>query len=250
MRLLLVNSNTTVAVTDTITAEARRWAAAGTEIRGINATFGAAIVSTRSEAAISAHALLDVCAGEAAATDAVIVGMSLDAGVWAAREMMEVPVVGMSEAALHMASLHGNRLGLFVFGGITQPYREMAEAYGYGGRIGTVEALGVTPQQHLADPGLVEARIVERVGALAEGGIIDSAILVGAVAAGLPARLQSRLPVPAFEGISCAVLLAESLVRLGAAKARLGSFVPPSGRSTKGLGDDLTAFLTRRRSPG
>lgn len=245
MRILLINSNTNQDVTAHIKAEAIRFAGPETEIDAANAAFGPDIIATRTEAAISQHALLDACARFDGQADAIIVGMSLDAGVWAAREMMDVPVVGMSEAALHMASLCGNRIGLFVFGGVTQTYREMAESYGYGGRLGTVEALGITPKQHLSDPELVEKRIIQRCEALAEDGTIDSVILVGAVAAGLPRKLRDRLPIPAFEGISCAVLMAEALVRLQVSNPRLGSFARPNNRASKKLDDKLTDLLAR-----
>lgn len=243
MRILLVNSNTTEAVTEKIANEAQRWAASGNEVHGVSARFGAEIVSSRAEAAIAQHGLLDACAQHQDKIDAVIVGMSLDSGVWAARQMLDVPVVGMSEAALHFASLHGNRIGLLVFGGDTQPYREMVEHYGYAGKLGAIEALGVTPQEHLRNPALVEDKIVQRTQALAQAGTIESMILVGAVAAGLPQRLQDRMPVPTFEGISCGVLLAEALVRLNALKPKLGSFASPSNRNSVGLSVELAAAL-------
>lgn len=243
MRILLINSNTNSEVTQTIKAEAKRWAGPDTNIDSTNAAFGPDIIATRAEAAISQHGLLDACARHGDDADAIIVGMSLDAGVWAARELMDVPVVGMSEAALHMASLHGNRIGMLVFGSITQTYQEMAEAYGYGGRIGAIEALNISPQEHLRDPEKIEDKIITRCSALAQAGTIDSVILVGAVAAGLPKRIQEKLPIPAFEGISCAVLLAESLVRMRAPKARMGSFACPQNRMSDQLSPELNALL-------
>lgn len=249
MRILLANTNTSPAVTDAIVAEARRWCAPATVIEGRNARFGGEIISTRVEAAISAHALVDLLAAHDGGFDAAIVGMSLDSGLWAAREMLDVPVVGMTEAALHVATLHGNRVGMLVFGGVTLPYRELAEAYGYRERLAAVEALGVTPQEHLAEPERVEGLIVERIARLADAGRIDTAIIVGAVAVGLPGKLADRLAVPTVEGISCAVLLAQSLVQLAATPARTGSFVRPAGRRSSGLSVELGSLLSARRSP-
>lgn len=248
MRILLVNTNTSPAVTHKIVEAARRWCAPTTTIDGANARFGAEIVSTRTEAAISAHGLVDVLALRNGSFDAAIVGMSLDSGLWAAREMLNVPIVGMTEAALHMATLHGNRVGMLVFGGTTLPYRELAEAYGYHERLGAVEALGVTPKEHLAEPERVEGLIIERIARLADADKIDVAIIVGAVAVGLPEKLGARLVVPTVEGISCAVLLAESLVRLAAVPARAGSFLSPIGRGSTGLSTELGAILSRTRS--
>ena len=248
-RLLLANTNTSAAVTEKIVNEARLHAGPTIEITGANASFGPEIISNRTEMAISTHGLIDLCAAHAEAIDGLIVGMSLDAGVWAAREMLDVPVIGMSEAALSMASLHGNRIGMFVFGNATQPYREMALAYGYGQNLAAVQALGVTPQEHLADPSRVEARIIEMIQSLAEAGEIDCAILVGAVAAGLPRKLQDRLPVPALEGISCAVLLMEAMLKLNLPPAKAGSFSNLYGapRPSKGLSPKLEGYFKQTR---
>ena len=49
MKLLLVNGNTTQAVTDRVVVEAKRCASAGTAITGVTARFGVSIVSTEAE---------------------------------------------------------------------------------------------------------------------------------------------------------------------------------------------------------
>ena len=243
MRILLINTNTTQAVTQRCLATARAHAGTGTTVEGRTAHFGAAIIATRSEAAISAHALLQIVAEEAGNYDAFVLAMSLDHGLWATRELSPVPVVGMSEAALHVASMHGNRLGLLTFGGTTQTYREMVEAYGFAQKAPVIEALGITPQEHLAEPERVEGVIVDRCNSLAQSGAIDGVILVGAVAAGLPEKLQPRLSVPAFEGISCGVRMAELLVGLDVPKPTLGTFAAPQGRQSIGLSAHLTGRL-------
>jgi Asp/Glu/hydantoin racemase len=58
MRLLLLNANTTEAVTEKIAAEARRVALPGTEILPVTGRFGGRIVGTRAEIAIAEHAAL------------------------------------------------------------------------------------------------------------------------------------------------------------------------------------------------
>jgi allantoin racemase len=78
MKLLLVNGNTTQAVTDRVLAEARRCAAAGTEVTGATARFGVNIVSTEAENDIAAHAVLDALSATHAGHDAAILAISFD----------------------------------------------------------------------------------------------------------------------------------------------------------------------------
>src|SRR3712207_3329710 len=100
MRILLINGNTTPFVTETAAAEARRSCRADTEITAVTATFGAAIIATRVEHAIAEHAMVELAARHAGESEAVLVAVSYDTGLRALRELLPVPVVGMTEAAL------------------------------------------------------------------------------------------------------------------------------------------------------
>src|SRR4051812_47582906 len=131
MRLLVVNANTSESVTEAVAAEARRVAAPGTEILPVTGAFGARVITTRAENAVAEHALLDALARHQGAFDAVLIAVSYDTGLRAARELMPVPVVGMTEAALFAAAMLGGRFGLVTFGKGTLPlYRDTVELHG------------------------------------------------------------------------------------------------------------------------
>jgi allantoin racemase len=195
---------------------------------------------------VSAHALVDLLAEEGPGHDAVVVGMSLDTGLWAARELLEVPVVGMTEAALLCACAMAPRFGLVVLGrNNAQPFRELVESYGLAGRLAGIVALEVTPEDRLRDAEALHGPVVDAAKRLMEQAGAEAVILAGAVMVGLPRALESRLPVPLVEGIACGVLLAEALVRLGASKAQSGSLRAPTKRDVLNLGSALTERLTR-----
>ncbi|HKS60720.1 MAG TPA: aspartate/glutamate racemase family protein, partial [Xanthobacteraceae bacterium] len=136
MRILVMNANTTDFVTQTAAAEARRVASPGCEIVTATADFGAAIVATRSEHAIAEHAAVVLAARHAKGCDAVVIAVSYDTGLKALREMLDIPVIGMTEAALLSACMLGGPIGLISFGRRVWPiYRELVEGYGLAGRI-------------------------------------------------------------------------------------------------------------------
>jgi allantoin racemase len=112
MRLLLVNPNVTQAITDTMTAEARHAASPGTEVTATTARFGTLYVENRAEAAVAAHAVVDALAEHGRGYAAAIVAAFGDPGLAAAKELMDVPVVGVSEAALLIAYLLGRRYSI------------------------------------------------------------------------------------------------------------------------------------------
>ena len=107
MRILLVNGNTTTAMTETLVATARQAAAPGTEIAGATGTIGGEIVTHRAEEAIAEHATLKAIADHEDPFDGVLIGVSTDPALGAARALVPVPVVGMTEAALLTACMLG-----------------------------------------------------------------------------------------------------------------------------------------------
>ena len=98
MRLLLINANTSTAITERLVAGARRLVHSDTEVVGVTARFGARYVATRAAYAIAGHAVIDAFAEQADTAAAVILGCFGDPGLMALRELSNVPVIGMAEA--------------------------------------------------------------------------------------------------------------------------------------------------------
>ena len=241
MRLLLANANTTEAMTQLCAQAARAVAAPGTEVVPATPRFGPAVISTRVEDAIATHGLLDLLAGHAGQVDAVVLAVSLDTALEAARQLMPCPVVGMTEAACFTACLSGGRFGLVTVGGV-ESYRERIARHGLNERLAGLRGVAASAQDAMRDPEAVAALLLPEVEALAAAGA-DSVILGGAAMAGMAAWLQPRTAVPLLDGIACAVKLAEALVALKLPRPGQGSFAAPQGRASLGLGAPLAALL-------
>lgn len=248
MKILLANSNTSPQVTATILAAAEAVASPGTEIVARNGAFGARVVSTHTEAAIAGHALVDMLAEHAPGCDAVVIGMSLDTGLLAAREMLDVPVLGMTEASMILACTLAPRFGMLVMAGRgLDGYRRLAREYGLEHRMAGVAGVVASPQDVLRDPEALYGPLVQQAKLLIERDGAEAIVLVGAVMAGVPAKLQDRVPVPMLDGIASGILLAETLVKLRPIKARTGSMQPVPQRETIGLRPALKAYFDRER---
>jgi allantoin racemase len=241
-RILLANPNTTGAVTETMAEAARAASAPGTEIVPATARFGARVIGTRAEMAIAEHAALDLLARESSGCDAAIIGASVDSGLRAAREMLAMPVLGLTEAALHVACLAGGRFGTVTLSRRSAyPLRELIEGYGLAARWGGMRAVDAAPLDLLAAPERVAARITAEAQALIAEDWVDCVVLIGAVMAGMPARVQPALPVPVVEGVSASVALAEALVRLRLPKPSAGGYARLPRRELIGVDPALAA---------
>ena len=248
MRILLVNGNTTNAMTDTLSSVARAVAAPGTGITATTGTIGAAIVSHRAEEAIAGHAILKAIADHREPFDGVLIGVSTDPALGAARALLPVPVVGMTEAALLTACMLGGRFGLVSFGRASAPvYRETVERYGLASRLAGLRTIDMPLAEAYAEREKLAEVIIEVADALIETDGAEVLILAGAATAGLPTGLQPHVPVPLLDGIVCGVRLTEAMIRLGAPKPARGSYAPPAENRYTGL-DEATVRLLRENA--
>jgi Asp/Glu/hydantoin racemase len=245
MKLLLVNPNITAAVTQTMAEEARRSAAPGTEIVAVTAPFGVQYVANRVEAAIAGHAVLDALAADSPGCDAAIIAAFGDPGLWAAREFLGIPVVGISEAAFLTAWTLGRRYSIVCLTPRLRTwYIECAAEHGLDGRLASARALGAGPTDITrAKAEVGEALVAECLRAVDEDGA-EVIVLGGGPIAGLARDVAHRIPVPTLDGVSCAVRMAEMLVGLAPRKATRGSLALPGPKPAQGLSAALQARIT------
>jgi allantoin racemase len=246
MKLLVVNPNISESVSRLIGEEARRAASPGTELTVLTAPFGVAYIETRFEALIGAYATATLVAEHAPKHDAAIIAAFGDPGIGGIREALDIPVVGMTEAALASACLLGNRFSIVAISRrITAWYRESVEQNGLIGRLASIRSLG----QPLQDIGRVRedhaAQLKALCTAVVEEDGADVVILAGAPLAGLARSIKGDLPVPVVDGVSSAVRHAETLVSLNPGVARAGSFARPPQKPNAGLSPALQALLDR-----
>jgi allantoin racemase len=246
MRLLIINPNISDSVTALIETEARLSASPGTALTVLTAAFGVAYVETRFEALIAAYATAQLAAEHHAGHDAVIIAAFGDPGLSGLREVLPVPVLGMTESALASACLLGHRFSIVAISQRIQAwYREAVEANGMIGRLASIRALdrplsGIASTQR--DHGAQLRALCEL--AVDEDGA-EVIILAGAPLAGLARSLAGELPVPVVDGVSSAVRHAESLIALQPGRATRGSFALPPAKPHRGLPDAIARLLTR-----
>ena len=247
MKLLLINPNISQSVSDLIEAEARRAAAPGTEIRVLTAPFGVAYIETRFESLIGAYATATLAAEHAEQHDALIVAAFGDPGIDGLRELLDIPVVGLTEAALMSACLLGKRFSIVAISRrITAWYRECVQANGLIDRLASIRCL----DRPLQDIGRVQEDHAQALQALCQSAVDDDGadviVIAGAPLAGLARAIKQRIPVPVVDGVSSAVCHAQTLVSLAPAPARRGSFAPPPEKPNRGLPESLVRLLARR----
>ena len=244
MRLLIANPNTSKPITKRIEAAARAAASPGTQIVAVTAQFGVPYIVTRAEAAIAAHATLDLMANANGSCDAAVVAAFGDPGLDAARELMTVPVVGLAEASMLTACMIGRRFALVSFASAFAPwYRDSVERLGLSSRLAAVRCLRESFTSAADVQEEKEAALVDLCRLAVEEDEADVIILAGAPLAGLAARVGAQVQVPVLDCVAAAVRQAEMLA--GLQFTRAAKMTTPTLKSMTGVSDALARLYKR-----
>jgi Asp/Glu/hydantoin racemase len=244
MRILLINPNITAAITDAMAAEARRFASPSTEIVAVTAAFGTQYVENRIEAAIASHAVLDALAKHAAGCDAAIVSAFGDPGLAAAREFVDIPVVGIEESAILTAWMLGRRYSIVCLTPRLRTwYIECAQEHGLAGRLASVRALNVPIDDITRAKAQLRDHLLKECMLAIEQDDAEVIIFGGGPIAGLAREAADAIPVPCLDGVSCAIRMAETLAALRPRAPSRGSFARPPAKPAMGLTPELMRHI-------
>ena len=227
MRILVLNPNTTASMTAKIGAAARRVASKGTEIIASNPAKGPASIEGYYDEAMSLAGLLAVIRNTPD-FDAVVLACFDDTGLDAARCLTDKPVIGIGEAAYHYASLISNKFSVVTTLARSVPALEHnLHRYGLSARCARVRSSEVAVLE-LEDSGCDACNRISAEIARAVAEDRSEAIVLGCAGmTDLANALAAEHGLPVLDGVSCAVSLAESMVRLGIKTSRLGGYAPP-----------------------
>jgi len=212
----------------------------------LTAARGLPYIASRAEAQLAGAAVLESLAEHQAGFDAAVIAAFGDPGLIAARELFDLPIVGMAEAAMLTACLLGQRFGIVTFSGTLLPWYEDAVALsGLSARCACVRSVSaafrsVTEVQHE-----LEAEIVTLANRAAAEDGADAVILAGAPLTGLAARIGEAVPVPLVDPLAAALGQAQGLVRLGARPPLTGRFARPPAKPATGLAPALRRWIER-----
>jgi allantoin racemase len=237
MRIHIINPNTTALFTDGCREAGRAVAAPGSDIVATNPISGPPTAESHLDEAIATIGIVqEVAAGERNGADAFVIACFGDAGLDAAREVGDRPVVGMSEAAVYMAALVAPRFSIVTLPSRTRAQSERVLHHAGLAHRCTVRAIDVGVADCAEDGAAVyEALLLESRRALAEDHA--EAIILGC--AGLEkmaAPLSRALSVPVIEGVAAGVKMAEALVSLGLMTSKTGAWGPPPASSLRASG--------------
>jgi allantoin racemase len=228
VRIVVVNCNTSQAMTEVIAAAARVSARPGTSIVALTPTWGVPAAEGFYDSFLSAAAVLDLLGSWEGSADAVVLAGFGEHGREGARQLLDIPVVDITEAAAVFANLVAFEYGVVT---TTRPaipqIRQSLASVALLERCVGVRATGLgvldldVSHQQTVSAFTEQARTLIDLGA-------EAIVLGCAGVAGLQAELQAELGVPVIDGVSVAISLCEDLVHHRLSTSKVGAFSPPN----------------------
>jgi len=234
MRILVVNVNTTDSMTQSIGAQARAVAEPGTEIVALTPLFGADSVEGNYESYLAAIAVMDRVLAYDEPYDAVVQAGFGEHGREGLQELLEVPVIDITEAAAHIAHLLGHRYSVVTTLDRAVPLIEdRLLLAGLDAHCASVRSSGMSVLELESSPERAVKAIVEQARrAITDDGAEVIVLGCGGMA-GLDQAIRSEISTPVVDGVAAAVKLAESLVRLGLSTSKVRTYAPPRPKTVR-----------------
>jgi allantoin racemase len=178
--------------------------------------------------------------GQCDGYNALVIYCAADPGLYEARRMLSIPVIGPLEAGLHLASIITDRFSIIIprpstVSGFADLVCDKARHYGLAHHLVSVLSDNVTPPSDqeleeifMKDPDKAKKAVLDAyIGALDRDipKLVQKAIMDGAQAVlfactfwtGMLKDLQKRFEIPLIDLGTAAVLMAESVARLRSA---------------------------------
>lgn len=234
MKILVVNVNTTSAMTDTIARQAQAVASPGTEIIALTPLFGADSVEGNYESYVAAIAVMETVRAYEGSFDAVIQAGYGEHGREGLQELLDVPVVDITEAAASTAQFIGHKYSVVTTLDRTVPLIEdRLKLAGLYERCASVRASGLGVLELEQDQDSTVEAIVEQAVRAVQDDKAEVICLGCGGMAGLNELVVERAGTPVVDGVAASVTIAESLVRLGLSTSKVRTFATPRPKNFK-----------------
>jgi allantoin racemase len=214
-RLLLVNPNTSRAVTRWLGDEARRVAGDRFDIVAVNADSGVAAIETPDDLDRVASAVAAALAAHSEAS-AAIIGAFGDPGLAAARSRDPKPIVGLGECGLMAAGRGGRRFAVVTPGAaMIETIASRAASLGLGSQLAAIRVLPFSIAEMIEDRDARRDAIAAAVRASALENRVEAVLLGGAPFAGMGHALARELRIDVLDGVAACVEAAAAKIEKG-----------------------------------
>jgi len=235
MRVFVINPNTSESVTERVRRELERIKRADTELTVVNPEHGPVFIESAHGDVLAGLPTLElVRKANEKGYNAIVIACFSDTALDAAREISDIPVIGIEEATIHMAAMLGHKFS------ITTNFRNRVSTREIHTRLRGVDSayastlvLNMSMLEFDANPDKAKARILELARKAVEEDGTEVIILGCAGLAGYAEDIERELGVVVLDPTAVAFKIAEAIADLGLRHSKVARYAQPPVKEIK-----------------
>jgi allantoin racemase len=235
MRIFVINPNTSESVTDHIRRELERIKRPDTELTVVNPEHGPVSIESAYDEALAGPPTLElVRQANQQGYDAIILACFSDPALEAAKEISDIPVIGIEEATLHVAAMLGHKFSIMTSLARRVPTRDVhVRLRGLESAFASAPAIDMPVLEMDANPAKAKARIMDLARAAVKNDGAEVIVLGCAGLSGYAADIERELGAVVLDPTAVALKIAEALTDLGLRHSKAGLFSTPPVKTIK-----------------
>ena len=226
-KIQLINPNTCVEMTEKMAQAAVKVAALDSQVIAVSPKQGVASIEGHYDEAIAAVGVLELIQA-APDVDGYIIACFGDPALDAARELATAPVIGIAEAAFHMATLVATKFSIVTTLARTQIIAEhLLHKYGFAQHCAKIRCIDLPVLSLEHEPEQAYALLRQQCLTAKQQDGIGAIVLGCGGMADLAERISAELEIPVIDGVSAAVKLVEALHAMQIRTSKWGDYAYP-----------------------
>lgn len=220
MKIVVINPNSSEAMTEDIRTSAGKYAAGEYEVEVYPTPGAPEFIDSYQDVAEAIPGMIELIRKLEAEADAFVIACHGDPGIDILKEISSKPVVGIGEASMKVATMLGHKFSV-----LTTSRRSIAgkEAVITQYRLTDSMASVRAPEHEDADADEKSIYLEAGKAALEKDGA-EVLVLGCAGLTGLDETLMEELKVPVMDGVKCALMIASGLVKMHVGISRQGRY--------------------------
>jgi len=229
-KILILNPNTSEETVASMEKECKKIASPETEVQVVciptKENFSSFVVLNYTDLAICTVEATKIAWQQRNNFDGIVVAGFSDVGLDAIRELLDIPVIGIAEAAYHVAALLGHRFSVLTgTSKWTPPKQDYVKAVGVESKV--VSFRSYSEWNDLVSTEDLRKSLIDTARkAIVEDGA-EVIIIGGGPLVGLGKEVENELGIPVIDPTLNALKLMEGLIDLGLRHSKIGRWKKP-----------------------
>lgn len=211
MKILIINPNSSLDMTDVIQKSAENFVNGEYEVMTLPTKGAPKFIDTYMDKALAAPGMIEIVKKYEDEVDAFIIACHCDPNLDLLKEITCKPVVGIGESSMKMASMLGHRFSVISTSQYSVPNKQaLISKYHLDGYLASVKY----PRAEFEGCNCNEEQVYLETSKDAINEDMAEVIVLGCAGlAGLDKKIQEQVNVPVLDPVVCALIIASGLVK-------------------------------------